>query len=585
MKLMRMAMFRIALLIFVATFNVNHPHADLPENQPQFLSPDEAFQMTYDFVDEKQIKVKWKIHPGYYLYMGMFEFESLDKNNKILKVKMPEGKKKTDEFFGEVDVYYFSTNADIFLEKNIQNLINLKVKYQGCADAGLCYPPISKNISLRNETSINNIKKVSMFESQNAMSNYLSSNSLFYSSIIFYLAGILLAFTPCVLPMVPILTGIIAGQGNVSQRKSIALSIVYVVSMSFTYAIAGIVVAVSGTNIQASLQNPYVIGLISLLFFIFALAMFKFFDIQMPKSVQTVMTNLSNKRKSGSIFDIAAMGILSALIVGPCVTAPLIGALIYIASTGDILVGGAALFTLGMGMGTPLIILGSTTTRLISKIGPYLELINYFFGILFLLVSIWLLERILSIQTAAYLWSASSLVLIFLLFKSSKILTGKISKAIISILSVTLFIYSALQINGVQKNTYYDPLTSFIEKKQSVKFLTVETVKELNKEINQSTKVVMVDLYADWCVACKELEKYTFSDPRVSQILNQITLIKFDITKITDSHSLYLKQMKIFGPPGIFFYNNGKEIKNTRIVGYIESDDFLNVLKLLDIRK
>ena len=171
------------------------------------------------------------------------------------------------------------------------------------------------------------------------------------------------------------------------------------------------------------------------------------------------------------------------------------------------------------------------------------------------------------------------------MFKSSKILTGKISKAIISILSVTLFIYSALQINGVQKNTYYDPLTSFIEKKQSVKFLTVETVKELNKEINQSTKVVMVDLYADWCVACKELEKYTFSDPRVSRILNQITLIKFDITKITDSHSLYLKQMRIFGPPGIFFYNDGKEIKNTRIVGYIESDDFLNVLKLLDIRK
>ena len=581
MKLIRAQMYRITLLIFLAIFNIGQSHADIPQNQTEFLHPDEAFQITYSIVDEEHITINWKIHPGYYLYMGMFEFESLDKNNKILKVEMPEGTKKTDEFFGEVDVYYLATNADVYLEKNVHDSINIKVKYQGCADAGLCYPPIYKDISLKKKTSINNLKKTSLFESQNAMSDYLSANSLFYSAIIFYLAGLLLAFTPCVLPMVPILTGIIAGQGNLSQKKSISLSIIYVLSMSATYAIAGIIVAVSGTNIQASLQSPYVIGSISLLFFIFALAMFKFFDIQMPKSVQTMITNLSNKRKSGSTFDIAIMGVLSALIVGPCVTAPLIGALIYIASTGDILVGGLALFALGIGMGTPLIILGSTTTKIISKIGPYLELVNYFFGVLFLLVAIWLLERILSIQVAAYLWLASSLLLIFLLMKSSKILIGKISKVVTSIALVFLLVYSGLQMYGIQNNTYYDPITSFIEKKQSVKFLTVKTVTELNREIAQSNKVVMVDLYADWCVACKELEKYTFSDPRVSKILNQLTLIKFDITKITDKHSMYLKQMKIFGPPGIFFYSEGEEIKNTRIVGFIESDDFLNTLKLV----
>ena len=574
-------MYRIVLLIFLVIFNIGQSHADIPKSQPEYLHPDKAFQITYSIVNEEHITINWKIHPGYYLYMGMFEFESLDKNSKILRVEMPEGKKKTDEFFGEVDVYYLAADADIYLEKNNYDSINIKVKYQGCADAGLCYPPIYKNISLKKKASINNLKKTSLFESQNAMSDYLSTKSLIYSTIIFYLAGLLLAFTPCVLPMVPILTGIIAGQGNLSQKKSISLSVIYVVSMSATYAVAGIIVAVSGTNIQASLQSPYVIGSISLLFFIFALAMFKFFDIQMPKSVQTMMTNLSNKRKSGSTFDIAIMGILSALIVGPCVTAPLIGALIYIASTGDILVGGLALFALGIGMGTPLIILGSTTTKIISKIGPYLELVNYFFGVLFLLVAIWLLERILSIQLAAYLWFASSLLLVFLLIKSSKILTGNLSKVTTSIALVFLLVYSGLQIYGIQNNTYYDPITSFIEKKQSVKFLTVKTVAELNREIAQSNKVVMVDLYADWCVACKELEKYTFSDPRVSQILNQLTLIKFDITKITDKHSMYLKQMRIFGPPGIFFYNEGKEIKNTRIVGFIESDDFLNTLKLV----
>tara|TARA_B100000925_G_scaffold273752_1_gene238684 strand:- start:1271 stop:2998 length:1728 start_codon:yes stop_codon:yes gene_type:complete len=573
-------MFRVAALLFLTIFNIGQLQAELPKPQSEFLSPDEAFQMTYAFVDDKHITVNWKIHPGYYLYMGMFEFESLD-NNSILKVEMPEGEKKIDEFFGEVDVYYLTADADIFLEKNISNTLDIKIKYQGCADAGLCYPPVSKNITLKKKTSINNIKKTSLFESQNAMSNYLSSNSLGYSSMIFYLAGLLLAFTPCVLPMVPILTGIIAGQGNVSQQKSLSLSIIYVFSMSVTYAIAGIIVAVSGTNIQASLQSPYVIGSISLLFFIFALAMFRFFDIQMPKSVQTLMTNFSNKRKSGSVSDVAIMGVLSALIVGPCVTAPLIGALIYIASTGDVLIGGIALFALGVGMGTPLIILGSTTTKIISKIGPYLELVNYFFGVLFLLVAIWLLERILSIQVAAYLWATSSLLLIFLLMKSSKILTSNVSKVIISTITVFLLFYSGLQINGIKNNTHYDPITSFIEKKQSVKFITVKTVSELNKEITQSKKVVMVDLYADWCVACKELEKYTFSDPRVSQILNQLTLIKFDITEITDKHSMYLKQMKIFGPPGIFFYNEGKEIDNTRIVGFIESDDFLETLKLV----
>ena len=581
MKQIRKRMFRIIIFLFLSFFNVSLIQADLPKNQTEFLSPDEAFQMTYNVLDEKHIAVNWKIHPGYYLYMGMFEFESLDENNNIIKVEMPDGEKKTDEFFGQVDVYYLTTNADIFLEKNILDTINIKIKYQGCADAGLCYPPISKNITLKKKALINNLKKTSVFESQNAMSNYLSASNLAYSSIIFYLAGLLLAFTPCVLPMVPILTGIIAGQGNVSQRKSLSLSVIYVLSMSITYAIAGVIVAISGTNIQASLQSPYVIGSISILFFIFALAMFKFFDIQMPKSIQTMVSNLSNKRKSGSIADIAIMGVLSALIVGPCVTAPLIGALIYIASTGDILVGGIALFALGVGMGTPLIILGSTTTKIISKIGPYLEFVNYFFGILFLFVAIWLLERILSIQTAAYLWSLTSLVLLFFLIKVSKILSRNLSKIVMSISSILILVYCGLQINGIQNNTHYDPITSFIEKKQSVNFLTIRSVDELNNQLDKSNQIVMIDLYADWCVACKELEKYTFSDPRVSKILNQFKLIKFDITKTTDSHSKYLKDMRIFGPPGIFFYDKGKEIDNTRIVGFIEPDDFLKTLNLV----
>ena len=581
MKLFIKQIYFILLIACCSLLTINNAKSELPINQAEFLSPDEAFKIDYNIVGQNHVKINWIIHPGYYLYMGMFEFKSLDAN-KILKVEMPEGKKKQDEFFGDVDVYYYSAEADVYFLDDIKESIEFKVKYQGCADAGLCYPPVFKTITLKKKALSSNLKKASLFESQNAMSDSLSINSLIYNSIIFFLAGLLLAFTPCVLPMVPILAGIIAGQGNVSQKKSLTLSTIYVISMSLTYAVAGIIVAVSGTNIQASLQNPYVIGSISLLFFIFALAMFKFFDIQMPKSIQTIMTQLSNKQKSGSYGDVAVMGVLSALIVGPCVTAPFIGALIYIASTGDVFVGGIALFSLGIGMGAPLIILGSTTTKLISKIGPYLQLVNYFFGALFLVVSIWLLERILSIEVAAYLWALSSLILIFLLIKSLGIIKNLISILIVSISSFFLVIYFGLQINGIQKNSYYDPIASFVEKEKFVQFITVNTTEDLEKEIKNSNKIVMIDLYADWCVACKELEKYTFSDPKVSKILNQFKLIKFDITNTDEKHSKYLQSMRIFGPPALFFYEtSGKEIKEARVVGFVESSEFLKILKIV----
>ena len=582
MRLVKNNFYILLTSLIIFSMGITVSKADLPSNQTEFLSPDEAFVMTYDFVEENTIKIKWDIHPGYYLYMGMFEFESMNEGNKIRTVKMPEGKKKKDEFFGEVDVYYYIAEADIILEKNITRSVELKVKYQGCADAGLCYPPISKKLILKKKESLDSLKKTSMFESQNAMSDSLRMNSLLYNTIIFYLAGLLLAFTPCVLPMVPILTGIIAGQGNVTQKRSLGLSGIYVLSMSFTYSLAGVIVALSGTNIQANLQNPYVISVISFLFFIFALSMFRFFELQMPKSIQTLMSNLSNKQKSGSYKDVAIMGFLSALIVGPCVTAPLIGALIYIASTGDILVGGLALFALGIGMGTPLIVLGSTTTKIVSKIGPYLELVNYFFGVLFIVVSIWLLERIISIHVAAYLWSIASVILIFVLIKASNKISHPVFKIMTYFSSFFLVLYFGLQINGIQKNVYFDPLTSFIEKKQVVKFITVRTTQGLFDEIENADKPVMVDLYADWCVACKEFEKYTFADARVSKILNQMKLIKFDITKNTEDHSEYLQRMRIFGPPVLFFYDsNGLEIKKARVVGFMESDNFLKVLNLV----
>ncbi len=574
--------FTITFLCF--TFTVYSPQAfsEIPKVQNEFLSPSDAFKMSYDVVDNKRLKVRWDIHPGYYLYMGMFEFESLSDKISIEKVKMPEGKKKKDEFFGDVDVYYYTAEADIYFSNNIVDSLILKVKYQGCAEAGLCYPPIFKTIDVKKKLSVNNYKKVNFFENQSAMSASLTSNSLLYNSLIFYLAGLLLAFTPCVLPMVPILTGIIAGQGIVSQRKSVSLSIIYVLSMASTYALAGIIVAISGTNIQASLQNPYVIGSLSLLFLIFALAMFNFFSIQMPKSFQNFFTKISNRQKSGNLKDVAIMGFLSALIVGPCVTAPLIGALVYIATTSDVFVGGLALFALGLGMGTPLIVLGSTTTKLISKIGPYLELVNYFFGILFIIVAVWLMERIISIQLAATFWALASALIFFTLIRSMKFIKNITGKILIYVFAGLFVVYPLLQIMGISKNKNYDPIFSFIEKEQKINFVKINTVKDLNKLVNTSDKITMVDLYADWCVACKELEKYTFAPKEVSKKLNEFNVIKFDITVTTEEHSKYLQEMRIFGPPALFFFDtNGDEIEEARVIGFIDSEKFLEILKIV----
>ena len=402
------AKFNMKKLLFIITliFSTSVFAVDYPGKQQEFLSPDEAFKMSISDLGNKEIQISWDIEEGYYLYMGMFEFSINQDNVKILNVAMPDGLKKKDEFFGDVDVYYQSTYARLAFD-NINKNTNLTITYQGCADAGLCYPPIKKTISLR-EFSLdeNGLIKTSSTNSQYTISQQLSNQSILLNIFLFLIAGLLLSFTPCVFPMIPILTGIIVGQGpNISRQKSFLLSLTYVLSMALTYAIAGTIIAASGTNIQASLQNPFVIGGFAILFVFLALSMFNIITIQMPKYFQNILISKSNTKGSGSYIGVGIMGSLSALIVGPCVTAPLIGALVYIASTNNYIIGATALFSLGVGMGLPLLILGTSASELMKKIGPYLEFVNKIFGILFLIVAVWLIERILSIHISALLWA------------------------------------------------------------------------------------------------------------------------------------------------------------------------------------
>jgi len=556
--------------------------AAINTGQNQFLSPDDAFRINLNYIDDRNIQIIWDIEKDYYLYVGMFDFKLDGNTNKIREISLPVGQKKVDEFFGEVDIYKTKVVIDLSFE-NPLNLTKLIVKYQGCAEAGLCYPPIKKIFELKSHNSrVDGFVSVNMDNDQIGISKQLFDKPLIYNIFLFLLAGLLLSFTPCVFPMIPILTGLIVGQGTgITPRKSFMLSFTYVFFMAITYSLIGILVALSGANIQASLQNPYVITFFALLFVFLALAMMGFMKIEMPRSIQNFIISKSNNNSSGSYIGVAIMGALSALIVGPCVTAPLIGALIYIATSGDPFVGGLALFSLGIGMGIPLLILGTSATAVVKRIGKYLPIVNIFFGFLFLIVAVWLIERIVSIELSAILWAlvALTLLLQFIFSSDLKILNKYLRFSVIAIFSS----YILLQSLGIYQNNNYNPTFSFVEQKSFLEFKVIYERENLIKEINSSGKFTMVDLYADWCIACKELEKYTFSDQRVSRILKQLNLVKYDITESTEGSAEFLSDYSLFGPPVILFFDdNGREVKDARVVGFVDSDTFLEKLNKIN---
>ena len=572
------------LCVFLLLFQTaSYASPSIPTADPEFLSPDDAFKVSLSYSSNDQLIVTWDIEKNYYLYVGMIDFSLVGANdNNIIKIQLPKGIKKTDEFFGEVDIYKGRISADVTFAKPIDKL-ELQVMYQGCAEAGLCYPPIKKTYNLDPATSsgIGAYLKTSANADQITISKQLYDKSILVNILLFFIGGLLLAFTPCVFPMIPILTGLIVGQGSdISSRQAFMLSLTYVVSMALAYSILGILVALSGANIQASLQSPAVIYTFATLFIVLSFGMLGIFSIEMPSKVKNFLITKSNKAEAGNYLGVGIMGVLSALIVGPCVTAPLIGALIYIASSGDVILGGSALFAMGLGMGAPLLILGTSASKLMKKIGVYLPLINKFFGVLFLVVAVWLLERVNSIQISAIAWSLLALVTLFILLRSKDITMNKYLRVIASL---TLSFYVILQIVGVNINSHYNPAASFIEIKQNIQFKIVYESEKLFQEIKGAEKYTMVDLYADWCVACKELEKYTFADSDVSKLLTSLNLIKFDITETSEGSNKFLNDFKIFGPPVIMFFDkNGNELRQSRIVGFVDSEQFIKKLNQID---
>jgi len=436
-----------------------------------------------------------------------------------------------------------------------------------------------------------------MVSEQDEITNALRSGNTLLTLAIFFGAGLLLAFTPCVFPMIPILSGIIVGQGkNITTRKAFYLSLVYVLAMAMTYTIVGILVGLSGENIQAWFQNPWIIGSFAIIFVALSFSMFGFYELQMPASIQGKLTSMSNSQQGGNIIGVAIMGFLSALIVGPCVTAPLVGALIYIAETGDAVLGGMALFSLSMGMGAPLLVIGASAGKFLPKAGAWMDAVKAVFGVLLLGLAIWLLERVSPAGFTMSLWAGLIIVSAIYMGAIDGLKEGSSGwKKLWKGLGVLLLIYGIIILLGLASGNrnVFQPLKGLnvssgsfsgeAAQAEHLSFIQIKGVDGFNAELNKAKaagKTVMLDFYADWCVSCKEMEALTFADPAVKKALEGVVLLQADVTPNDDKDTELYKHFGIIGPPSIMFFGaDGIERKNYRIVGYKAADEFSQHVK------
>lgn len=560
----------------------------------KFLEPDRAFAPDIQIAEGNTLIARWDIAQGYYMYRDKFAFTLVDAAGVELGTPVfPPGKIKNDESFGRMEVYYDAVAVTIPVQRATSNAaeIRLQAVYQGCADAGFCYPPLTKTVSLDlpATTSQVSLTPTVALPEQDRIARSLASDTLAVTLLTFFGFGLLLAFTPCVFPMIPILSGIIVGQGGArNTRKAFTLSAIYVLAMALTYTAFGVLAGLFGENLQAAAQNPWVLGAFSAVFVALALSMFGLYPLQFPSRWQSKVADLSNKQRGGTLLGVAVMGVLSALIVGPCVAAPLAAALIYIGNSGDAVLGGAALFALGLGMGAPLLAIGTSLGRWLPKAGAWMDVVKAVFGVLLLAVAIWMLERILPAALTMMLWAA--------LFIISAIYMGALERlnrtadgwrTLWKGLGVVLLIYGGLLLIGAASGGHdiFRPLEALSTQgegaahENKLAFKPIKGVEQLEREIASASaqgKLVMLDFYADWCVACKEMEKFTFSDARVRQALSNIVLLQADVTANDEQDKALLRQLGVIGPPSILFFDaDGLERQNYRLIGFYGADDFL----------
>ena len=573
-------------------------------NEVEFLDPEVAFNLLAEAPDGETITVQWQIAEGYYLYRQRFAFTPADNSDVVLgAAQFPTGKIKNDEYFGEMEVYYHDVLARVPLQGGADpgSTVALDVVYQGCADAGLCYPPITKRVNVTLPVSHDSglagaspdsLQAAAQLPEQDRIARSLASGNTWLVLLSFFGLGLLLTFTPCVFPMIPILSSIIVGQGDsISTRKAFTLSLIYVLAMATTYTAAGVMAGLFGANLQAAFQNPWILSMFSIVFVLLALSMFGFYDLQIPASWQAKLAGASGRQQGGTYAGVGIMGFLSALIVGPCVAAPLAGALIYIGQTGDAILGGTALFALSMGMGAPVLAVGTSAGKLLPRAGPWMGAIKAVFGVLLLGVAIYLLERMVPAWIAMLLWGALATVAAIYLGALDSLAAAssgwlRLRKGA----GLVLLVYGvALVVGGFSgSNDVWHPLKGLASGSQGARheglaFQRIKGVRGLDAALRGATaqgRPVMLDFYADWCVSCKEMERYTFSDAQVQAALGDTLLLQADVTANDAEDQALLKHFKLFGPPAILFFGaDGVERPNYRVVGFMKAPRFRDVVE------
>lgn len=565
-----------------------------------FLPVDQAF--TFDFDQQgNTLFIGWDIAPGYYLYKKKLEI--IAKDAEITVPSLGEGVIIEDEFFGKTEVFFDSFSVVSKLSNIAQEGV-VKVRYQGCAEAGLCYPPEIISIPLsviagENPASNNSATDTSSalaalnsepsavnettavqqddVEKEQNFTDKLASQGLLANLAIFFLVGIGLAFTPCVFPMFPILSSLIAGQQNLSTKKAFALSFVYIQGMAVTYAALGLVVASLGGQVQGYLQHPFVLISFSLLFVLLAMSMFGWYEIKLPSGLMNKLTQVSNNQKGGNYIGVFLMGVLSGLIASPCTTAPLSAALLFVAQSGDYLVGGLTLYVLSLGMGIPLLLLGTSGGKLLPKAGGWMEQVKTLFGFIMLVVPLILLERIVDFDIILLMAGLLALATaLYLHHWQSSQTQGKLKTALWFAATLLVIAGASLTKNYIWPTT--NTVNSATEQSQSHEFKLVANLAELKQavsEANDEGRLVMVDLYAEWCVACKEFEKYTFPEPSVQAEFAHFELLKIDLTESDETTIEVMEEYTVFGLPSILFFDTqGEELAAQRVTGFLNAKDF-----------
>lgn len=543
------------------------------------LSADEAFSFSATLSQKNEILLNWKIAPGYYLYQDRLKVTASPATK--LRITYPQGELKHYDK-SKALVYVNSLTVPVFVQPSIKSLA---ITYQGCSDRGFCYPPQEAKLSLDlhdGQLLINDHKLapqtslLNLVTNQEGVKTLLDTEQSVWVLFLFLGLGLLLAFTPCVLPMIPILTSIIVGQKHASLQRSFFLSCAYVLGSAITYSVAGLLAAYMGSSLQVWLQEPLVIGFVCLLFLFLAVSLLGLYDLRLPQGLHHRLVALSNKQTSGNYAGVFCMGMISTLVVSPCVTAPLVGVLLYIGQTGDLVFGASALFILGLGMGLPLILIGISAGRFLPKSGAWMDIIKKLFAMMMLAMAVWMLSRVVSATTTFILWELLSLIFIAAIVYYLPILKKRRVHVSFTVLTATLGLVLIFGL-GAQ-----NPLFHWMSNQQhkSHAFLVVNNLDDFNQQLlaaQASKKLVILDFYADWCTSCVDMDKKVFNHPQVKNVLSDYVVLRADLSQNNSNDEAMLRYFNVIAPPTVLFFDEkGNEVNARRIVGEVNAKQFLN---------